>query len=126
MSVVHSTQCAALGSAHPLPFVPAVSKSSAMLLYHLVALQPVLHVMFKIARCVVQGREHEWLFASEEGQKQVAAGCASRRVIIVSLGRSQHFGDLAALQVISALSGYDEKIALPCLCSDACWRCVSG
>lgn len=50
----------------------------------------------------VQGREHEWLFASEEGQRQLAAGCASRRVIIVSLARGQQCGDLAALQVGSA------------------------
>lgn len=47
---------------------------------------------------VPQGREHEWLFASEEGQRQLAAGCASRRVIIVSLARGQQYGDLAALQ----------------------------
>jgi hypothetical protein len=46
-----------------------------------------------------QGREHEWLFASEEGQRQLAGACASRRVVVVAMARGQQYGDLAALQV---------------------------
>ncbi len=48
---------------------------------------------------LVQGREHEWLFSSAEGQQQLAAGCASRRVVVVSLGRGHTFPPLPALQV---------------------------
>lgn len=31
---------------------------------------------------VPQGREHEWLFSSPEGQGQVAQGCSAKRVIL--------------------------------------------
>lgn len=48
---------------------------------------------------LVQGREHEWLFSSPEGQQQLAAGCASRRVVIVSLGRGHTFPPMAKLKV---------------------------
>ena len=46
-----------------------------------------------------QGREHEWMFASEEGQAQVAASCRSRRTILVSMRRGQQYGGIAALKV---------------------------
>lgn len=46
----------------------------------------------------VQGREHEWLFASPEGQGQVAQGCSAKRVIVVSLNRGHLFGSLKAVQ----------------------------
>lgn len=47
---------------------------------------------------MVQGREHEWLFASPEGQGQVAQGCSAKRVIVVSLNRGHEFGSLKAVQ----------------------------
>ena len=46
----------------------------------------------------LQGRESEWLFASEEGQWQVAGQCGCRRVILVSLSRGHTFGPTAAVQ----------------------------
>ena len=46
----------------------------------------------------LQGREHEWLFASEAGQQQVAASCAAKRLILVTLNRGHTFGDSAAVQ----------------------------
>lgn len=46
----------------------------------------------------MQGREHEWLFASAEGQGQVAQGCSAKRVIVVSLNRGHTFGSLKAVQ----------------------------
>lgn len=46
----------------------------------------------------VQGREHEWLFASREGQWQVALGCSAKRVIVVSLTRGHTFDSLKAVQ----------------------------
>ena len=46
----------------------------------------------------VQGREHEWLFASPEGQGQVAQGCSAKRVIVVSLNRGHIFASLKAVQ----------------------------
>ena len=46
----------------------------------------------------MQGREHAWLFASGEGQGQVAQGCSARRVIVVSLNRGHTFGSLKAVQ----------------------------
>lgn len=47
---------------------------------------------------MLQGREHEWLFASPEGQVQVAQGCSARRVIIVSFSRGHDYGSLKAVQ----------------------------
>jgi len=48
-----------------------------------------------------QGREHEWMFASEEGQAQVAASCRSRRTVLVSMRRGQQYGDVDALKACS-------------------------
>ena len=47
---------------------------------------------------VPQGREHEWLFANEEGQQQLAANCSAQRLVIVCLGRGHVFGTSAAVQ----------------------------
>ncbi|KAL3138414.1 hypothetical protein ABBQ32_006209 [Trebouxia sp. C0010 RCD-2024] len=47
---------------------------------------------------VPQGREHEWLFTSPEGQGQVAQGCCARRVIVVFLNRGHVFSSLKAVQ----------------------------
>ncbi|DBB00024.1 TPA: hypothetical protein ACH3X1_013883 [Trebouxia sp. C0004] len=47
---------------------------------------------------VPQGREHEWLFSSPEGQGQVAQGCSAKRVILVSLNRGHTFGSMKAVQ----------------------------
>lgn len=47
---------------------------------------------------LLQGREHEWLFASSEGQMQVAQGCSARRVVIVSFNRGHQYGSLKAVQ----------------------------
>ncbi|KAK9806887.1 hypothetical protein WJX72_006435 [[Myrmecia] bisecta] len=51
---------------------------------------------------VPQGREHEWMFSSEEGHRQIAVSCLSRRVIIVSLNRGHSFASMQSVQ--SALS----------------------
>jgi SAM-dependent methyltransferase len=47
---------------------------------------------------VPQGREHEWLFSSAEGARQLAASCAVGRLLLVSLGRGHAFGDAKAVQ----------------------------
>ena len=47
---------------------------------------------------VPQGREHEWLFANEEGQQQLAANCSAQRLVIVCLGRGHAFGTSPAVQ----------------------------
>jgi hypothetical protein len=52
-----------------------------------------------------QGREHEWMFASEEGRGQVAASCRSRRTILVSMRRSQQYGDVEVLKVCALSQG---------------------
>ncbi len=45
----------------------------------------------------MQGREQEWLFASEEGRWQVAGECLSRRVIFVTLNRGHTFKGVQAV-----------------------------
>ena len=45
----------------------------------------------------MQGREHEWLFATAEGQWAVAADCMSKRVILVVLNRGHTFKGTAAV-----------------------------
>lgn len=45
----------------------------------------------------VQGREHEWLFASVEGQWAVAADCKSKRTVLVILNRGHTFKGTAAV-----------------------------
>jgi hypothetical protein len=48
---------------------------------------------------VPQGREHEWLFGSPEGQRALAASAGASRLAIVAFGRPPHaFGDAKAVQ----------------------------
>ncbi|QDZ21007.1 methyltransferase [Chloropicon primus] len=47
---------------------------------------------------VPQGREHEWLFSSGEGQKELLSGCGVLRLIIVSLERGQPYGTMEEIQ----------------------------
>ena len=47
---------------------------------------------------VPQGREHEWLFQSEEGQRELLSGCNVSRLVIVSLVRDQTYGKMAEIQ----------------------------
>mmetsp|Transcript_1915 Transcript_1915/g.4362 ORF Transcript_1915/g.4362 Transcript_1915/m.4362 type:complete len:737 (+) Transcript_1915:294-2504(+) len=47
---------------------------------------------------VPQGREHEWTFASEEGQLQVASSNGIARLIVISLGRNHTFESIEAVQ----------------------------
>lgn len=47
---------------------------------------------------VPQGREHEWMFATEEGKLQLADTAGYSRLIIVTLGRNHTFTDLASIQ----------------------------
>ncbi|KAG6973772.1 hypothetical protein JG688_00003372 [Phytophthora aleatoria] len=39
---------------------------------------------------IPQGREHEWMFSTEEGANELAAGSGFSRLIIVALGRGGH------------------------------------
>ncbi|CEG35158.1 methyltransferase-like protein 13 isoform x1 [Plasmopara halstedii] len=39
---------------------------------------------------IPQGREHEWMFSTEEGANELAAGAGFSRLIIVALGRNGH------------------------------------
>ena len=45
-----------------------------------------------------QGREHEWMFASAEGQLQTAQNAGFGRLIIASMNRDQSFTDLSTVQ----------------------------
>ncbi|CAK4680116.1 hypothetical protein LEN26_013926 [Aphanomyces euteiches] len=48
---------------------------------------------------VPQGREHEYLFATEEGAAELASGAGFSRFLIVSLGRTHVFTSLEAVQL---------------------------
>lgn len=64
----------------------------------------------------MQGREQEWLFATEEGRWQVAAECLSKRVIFVILNRGHAFkGTQAVSKEISPLVTDDEAQKHTCL-----------
>lgn len=47
---------------------------------------------------VPQGREHEWLFGSPEGQRALAASAGAARLVVIAFGRGHTFGDAAAVQ----------------------------
>jgi ubiquinone/menaquinone biosynthesis C-methylase UbiE len=47
---------------------------------------------------VPQGREHEWLFTSDEGLKQLAATADFNRLVVASLGRKHSFENMEAVQ----------------------------
>lgn len=61
----------------------------------------------------MQGREHEWLFATAEGQWAVAADCMSKRVILVVLNRGHTFKGTAAVN--KELSPLVRCMSLPVL-----------
>jgi hypothetical protein len=67
-------------------------------------------------RCAVflvpQGREHEWLFASEEGQWQLVEQASAARLILVTLNRGHRFG--TSEQVQAELSPLVEGLAPIC------------
>lgn len=44
-----------------------------------------------------QGRESDWLFATEEGQWQVAGECGAHRIILVTLGRGHVYGGVTSV-----------------------------
>ena len=47
---------------------------------------------------VPQGREHEWMFGSEEGQQSLRDSAGTARLIVVSFGRGHVFGSTAEVQ----------------------------
>eukprot|EP00884_Botryococcus_braunii_P023150 jgi/Botrbrau1/9519/Bobra.0211s0010.1 len=75
---------------------------------------------------VPQGREHEWVFASEEGQRQIAAQCSTGRLIVLSLSHCQQYGSLeevkkeASREVLPLLPGLvrGSPAAVPIMTTD--------
>lgn len=47
---------------------------------------------------IPQGREHEWMFATEEGAEELASGAGFSRLIIVQLGRGHVFESTTQVQ----------------------------
>lgn len=47
---------------------------------------------------IPQGREHEWLFATEQGAAEIAESAGFSRLILVSFGRKYDFGDQQQVQ----------------------------
>mmetsp|Transcript_694 Transcript_694/g.2107 ORF Transcript_694/g.2107 Transcript_694/m.2107 type:complete len:751 (-) Transcript_694:1806-4058(-) len=47
---------------------------------------------------VPQGREHEWMFSSEEGQLKIATSNGIGRLIVVGMGRGHTFESMEAIQ----------------------------
>lgn len=47
---------------------------------------------------IPQGREHEWMFATEEGAAELAQGAGFSRLILVALGRGHTFESTAQVQ----------------------------
>ncbi|XP_015687503.1 eEF1A lysine and N-terminal methyltransferase isoform X1 [Protobothrops mucrosquamatus] len=47
---------------------------------------------------IPQGRETEWLFGTEEGQKQLAVSAGFWRLVTVALHRNQHYDNMGAIQ----------------------------
>eukprot|EP00897_Mesotaenium_endlicherianum_P005937 jgi/Mesen1/5371/ME000268S04572 len=70
---------------------------------------------------VPQGREHEWLFAAEEGQWQLVESARAARLILIRLNRGHTFGSSADVQAeLSPLvlplapdSCQDNKVQIP-------------
>ncbi|XP_067388574.1 eEF1A lysine and N-terminal methyltransferase isoform X1 [Emydura macquarii macquarii] len=60
---------------------------------------------------IPQGRETEWLFGTEMGQKQLAASAGFRRLIAVALHRDQHYEGMEGIQ--AELSGKVMELAPP-------------
>ncbi|KAK1928594.1 Methyltransferase-like protein 13 [Phytophthora citrophthora] len=69
---------------------------------------------------IPQGREHEWMFSTEEGANELAAGAGFGRLIIVALGRGGHAFESTAkvqeelnakvMELAPDTLGSDEKI----------------
>ncbi|KAI9990172.1 hypothetical protein PInf_020598 [Phytophthora infestans] len=69
---------------------------------------------------IPQGREHEWMFSTEEGANELAAGAGFSRLIIVALGRDGHAFESTAkvqeelnakvMELAPDTHGSDEKI----------------
>ncbi|OWZ14296.1 Methyltransferase [Phytophthora megakarya] len=82
------------------------------------------HVRGPNGSCAVflipQGREHEWMFSTEEGANELAAGAGFSRLIIVALGRGGHAFESTAqvqkelnakvMELTPDTLGSDEKI----------------
>lgn len=47
---------------------------------------------------IPQGREHEWMFATEEGAAELAGGAGFSRLILVALGRGHQFDSTTQVQ----------------------------
>ncbi|XP_074008685.1 eEF1A lysine and N-terminal methyltransferase isoform X2 [Numenius arquata] len=67
--------------------------------------------MFAEISRVLQGRETEWLFGTEEGRRQLAASAGFGRLVTVALHREQHYEGMAAIQ--AELSGKVMELAPP-------------
>ncbi|KAE9028619.1 Methyltransferase-like protein 13 [Phytophthora rubi] len=69
---------------------------------------------------IPQGREHEWMFSTEEGANELAAGAGFSRLILVALGRGGHAFESTAkvqeelnakvMELAPDTLGSDEKI----------------
>ncbi|KAM6218574.1 eEF1A lysine and N-terminal methyltransferase isoform 2-T2 [Rhynchocyon petersi] len=60
-------------------------------------LQQVDRMLAEVGR-VLQGRETEWLFSTEEGRKQLAASAGFRRLVTVALHRGQQYEGMDSIQ----------------------------
>ncbi|XP_075567158.1 eEF1A lysine and N-terminal methyltransferase isoform X2 [Pelecanus crispus] len=67
--------------------------------------------MFAEISRVLQGRETEWLFGTEEGRRQLAASAGFGRLVTVALHREQHYEGMAGIQ--AELSGKVMELAPP-------------
>ncbi|XP_009980977.1 PREDICTED: methyltransferase-like protein 13 isoform X2 [Tauraco erythrolophus] len=67
--------------------------------------------MFAEISRVLQGRETEWLFGTEEGRRQLATSAGFRRLVTVALHREQHYEGMAGIQ--AELSGKVMELAPP-------------
>lgn len=62
---------------------------------------------------VPQGSETAWLYSSSEGRKQLAASANFRRLVVVTMHRSQEYTDMQAVQ--SELSPMVMDLAPPAM-----------
>ena len=73
--------------------------------------------------CIIPiGREHEWLFSSNEGQMNFATMSGYARFIIVRMNRDHNYQDMETIQ--NELSPYMQKlkiIATPKKIQNASW-----
>ena len=64
---------------------------------------------------VPQGREHEWLFGSEEGQRKLASSCCAQRLVLICLGRGHIFAGASPAEVQQAVQSELSPLVLPLL-----------